>query len=282
MFGLSSSKQSSQSSSLDFGVTGSFAESGSQGFSQATSGGRSTQNIAFADVFSRLFGGAEGAAAAASGMVPTFQGEAAQLFSGGINFLSQLQGGGPEADYLAERVSGPDTAAQAQIDALGGELGDFFNEQLLPGITGGGVATGTLGGSRQGVNTALAAKQVANQFVRGSASILGASQAQRDAIATTMAGNRTASAGAGLAALPGLLGLSSAGANASLSPYLALAQILGGPTVLTASQQFGQSTSADVARSLSESFGFNYGTSQSSSKGRSFGLSVGPFGAASG
>lgn len=281
MFGLSSSRQSSQSTSTDFGIQGAFSESGSQGFAQSTSGAQSTQGIAFADLFSQLYGGASGAAAQASRNVPIFQGEAAQLFSGGVDFLSQLQGN-PATDYLASRVTGPDSAAQAQLGALGQGLGDFFKEQLLPGITGGGVSTGTLGGARQGVNIAQAAKGVAGQFTQGAASILASSQAQRDAAAGTLGAQTIQGAATGLGALPGLLGLSQAGANASLNPYLALSQILGGPTVLTQSQAGSQSSSQDIARALSESFGLSYGTSQSTSKGKSVGVSFGPFGGGEG
>lgn len=282
MFGLSGSKQSSQASSLDFGITGSESESFSQGASQSTGFGRTTQSIAFEDLFRSLFSGATGAAAKVAEAAPTFQGEAAQLFSGGMQFLDTLQQGDAATDYLGSRITGPDQAAQAQLGVLGTELGEFFNEQLLPGITSRGVASGTFGGSRGGVAVDRAARGVASTFSRGAADILGRSQAGRDAAASTLGTLNTERARTGLASLPSILSLSQAGMGAALSPYTALSQILGGPTVLSESVSGQQATSFDLAQALSQSFGLNYGTSQSTSTGKSFGLSVGPFGAAKG
>jgi hypothetical protein len=273
MFSIGGSKQSSQSSSLNIGVQGSQSQAASDAFSQATSGGRSSQTIAFAELFHSLYGNASNAAASAAGNTSLFQGEAAQLFSGGLGFLGQLQGAG---DYLGERLSGPDAAAESQLGALSSRLGDFFNEQLLPGVKGSGINAGTFGGGRSGVNTALAAKEVAGQFSQGAASILSNSQAQRDAAATAA----TQNAATGISSSQGLFGLASAGANAALNPYLMLSQVLGGPTTLSSSEQFGQSTSQDTMRSFADSFGLSYGTSQSSSKGKAFNFGVGGGGGA--
>lgn len=272
------SKTSSQQTSTSYGVTGSESSSFSEGASQSTGFGRSTTSIAFEDLFRSLFSQASGAAAKVAEAAPMFQGEAAQLFSGGLQFLDQLQAPDAATDYLTGRLTGPDQAAQAQLSTLGSELGQFFNEQLLPGIVQRGVGGGTFGGSRTGVAVNKAAQGVATSYSRGAADILSKSQAGRDAAASTLGGLTTQRAQIGLNALPSVLSLSQAGMGAALSPYTALSQILGGPTVLSQSESGQQATSFDIARALSESFGLDYSTSQGTSHGRAFdfGLSVGP------
>jgi hypothetical protein len=274
-FGFSSSKQSSQSqsSSLDYGISRS--SSLSSGTSQATGQSGSTQRIAFEDIIRNLYGGAADATSQAVAEAPLFAGEAQQLFTGGLGFLERLQNV-PGSDYLQSRIMGSDTAAAANIDVLGANLGKFFNEQLMPAITSRGVSTGTLGGSRQGVAIGRAAGEVGSQFSTGVASILASSQAARDAAAGTLGSQSIAATGTGLAALPSILGLAGAGANAGLTPYLALSQIIGGPTVLTESQSQSQSSSQDLAQAISNAL--SYGTSQStaSSKGKSLGFSFSP------
>lgn len=284
LFSFGKSKNSAQSTSSNFGYGYDGSSSFSDSLSQARSvtGGQSTsaQSIAFEDLYQKLFGSATGAAASAAEAAPILQGQAAQLFSGGVDFLAQLQGG-PGTDALAARI-GDTSARDAQLEALQAGLGDLFNEELNPAITGRAVAAGQLGGGRQGVAQAQAAKAIAGQYAQGASSIIASDQAQRDQAATSLAGLQQGGAAAGLSALPGLFGVGQGAAMAGLAPYEALAQILGGPTVLTQGQstQFGQSSSDAIARAISEAFGedFQYGTSQSSSKGSSFNFGIGGFG----
>ena len=65
------------------------------------------------------------------------------------------------------------------------------------------------------------------------------------------------------------------GNTAGLNPYLALASIMGGPTVLTESSQFGNSlsTAQALSRAFGEDFSYDSSKSTSSSKSKSFGLS---------
>ncbi len=170
----SGSQQTADASSLSLGgnVSSSFGVGGSQSvsdsiassLSSSQTGGQSssTQGIAFQDLFSQLYGGAN----AAAGLVNTqgLSATANQLFSGGTKFLDML-GGNPGTDALQARI-GDTSARDAQLGALQSGLGDLFNEQLLPGITGQGVSTGTLGGSREAVAQSLAAKQVAQAAAR--------------------------------------------------------------------------------------------------------------------
>lgn len=243
----------------------SHSESLSSGSSQSQSFSR--ESLAFEDLLRGLYGSASDAAMQQVADVPLFQDEAQQLFTGGLGFLDQLQAL-PGDDYLASRLNGPDAAAQAQIDTLGNDLGRFFNEQLMPGITSRGVSTGTLGGDRQAVSIGKAAGEVGGRFSTGVAQILANSQAARDSLALGANQSKIGAAAAGLGALPSVLGLANAGLNAGLNPYLSLSQIIA-PTVL--GESGAQASSVDISRALSDS----YETSQSSSKGKSFNFGIG-------
>jgi hypothetical protein len=256
MFGIGGSYSSAKSQSSSFGVSQSQSAQGSQ----QTSG----QSIAYDELFRSLFGDASGATANAAAMAPALTGQAAQLFSGGVDFLGQLQGN-PGSDYLASRVNGPDDAEAAQLDALKSGLGDLFRDELNPAITDAGVASGTLGGGRQGVAQGVAAGKIAQQYQTGAAQIMANSQAARDAAATNLNNSSIAAAGTGLGSLGSLFSLLQSGANAGIAPYLMLAQIMGGPTTLTQSQgtSFGDSSSS------------SYDSSQSSSSSHSTSLNFG-------
>jgi len=253
MFGLSfnKSKQVADSSSQSTQIGG----------SEATSFGNSGQTIAFQDLFQKLFGGAN---AAANGVNSGGLSEVAnQLFSGGSSFLDSLQDN-TGLDALESRA-GDTTARDANLDVLKTSLGDFFNEQLIPGIASEGIATGTYGGSRGDVAKAQAAKAVSGQFATGAASILNADQAQRDAAAANLGGLKVQGAQVGTDLISQMFGLAQGGATAGLLPYQILSQIMGGPTTLTDSE------------SGSQSYGFDFGssTSQSHSQGSSIGVGLG-------
>ncbi len=267
LFGKAS-QESSQSESTQIGgsAASSFGRTGSGSSSSSFGASTSQDRVAFDELFASLYGGS----AAAAGAIDTgaISGAAERLFSGGLDFLQQLQGNAG-TDALAARI-GDTSARDAQLETLRTQLGDLFNEQLIPGITSEGVATGTLGGSRSAVAKAQAAKSVAGQFSTGAASIISEDQRQRDAAATSLAEFGLTGAEGGLNALGDLYGLAASGETAALTPYEILSQIMGGPTVL------GSSQATDVASALSSSFGeegsqsygFDFGTSKSSSQGR--------------
>lgn len=246
MFNIGGS--SSRSSSSSYGY--SFSDSLEQSLSK--------DRVAFEDVFSQLYGGAAGAAGKAAQLAPMFQGQAADLYTGGMKFLDTLSQESP----LLARLNETGTADE-QIAALGSDLGTFFREELNPAITSQGVATGTLGGGRQGVAQGKAASSIAREFQRGATGIRTADVARRDSLAGMLAGDQIDRAQAGLGALPMLFGLAEGGMTAGLAPYAALSQILGGPTVL------GESSSYGAASSRSEE------TSQSKSKSKSFSFGMG-------
>jgi hypothetical protein len=267
-FGGSKSKSSSsgQSSSFDVSQSGSVSGGGSIGGSEA----QSKQRVAFEDVFARLFGGAEGAAA---GLDPSMLTESAnQLFSGGLSFMEQLAGGA-DTDFLQNRISGDDGLLQEQIDALGEDVGAFFREQILPGIQTEAVAGGSLGGSRQGIAEAGAAESAGREFQRGATALRSADASQRTQAADILGRNRIAGAQAGIGGLGDLAGISQLGFGAELEPFQRLSAILGGPTVLGDSSSTSFSTAEDFARAFSSSFGSSQATNQS--KGKSSAVSFG-------
>lgn len=259
MFSFGGSSSSSQSQS----------QSREEAFSSSVSGGASQQSseqsIAFEDVFARLFGGAEGAA---MGLDPSMLTQAANsLFSSGTGFLGNI-GGDAGSRYLEDRLSGDNAVLQEQIDALGSDLGQFFNEQIMPGITSEAVAGGALGGGRQGVAQGMGADAIARQFAQGATALRAGDINARDAAAGTLAGNTIQGAAVGLQGLPALAGLADMSMSAGLAPYERLAAILGGPTVLGSSQ----GSSFDFARAMSESWGESSASSSSKSKSISMGF----------
>lgn len=257
-FGASKSRSNSQSSS--YGYQQSFSDSLSRGVS------RSDQRVAFEDIFQNLYAGASGATAKAAEMLPLFQGQAADLYSGGASILDSL-GVGAGEDYLQSRLTDT-TVRDAQLGALQSGLGSLFRDELNPAISSKAVAAGQLGGGRQGVAQGVAVGKIANQYQQGAAAILGQDQAQRDQAASALMQGRTQAAGTALSAIPGLLGVAQAGLGAPQSIYQALAGILGGPTVL------GSSSSEDFATALSRAIGEDRSQSSSSSKGSSFSFGI--------
>lgn len=282
-FGLSKSSQKQQATSSSNGasVASSFGTTGSEqaATSSSSSTGRSSssQDVFLADLFKSVYGGAAGAAGAIN--PDEISSAARSLFSGGVSFLDEL-GGGAGADALKARV-GDTSSRDAQLASLKSELGDFFNTQLAPGVTRAGVATGTLGGSRDAVDLAEASKAVAGKFSTGAASIISADQAQRDAAAGKLGDLTNAGAGTGLSALQSLYGLASAGQTSGLLPYQILSSIIGGPTVLGSSQSmqdgssFGVSSGTSYGEQGSQSYGFNTAESQSTGNASAWGISGG-------
>lgn len=258
-FGGSKTSTDSQSSSYDRSQSGSV----SAGFGTS----QSEQNIAFEDVFARLFGGAEGAAA---GLDPSMLTSAANtLYSSGTGFMDRI-GTDAGSRYLEDRLAGDSGLVDEQIGLLGEDLGKFFNEQLLPGITSEAVGGGTLGGGRQGVAQGRAVDAVGEQFRRGASDIRTQDLAMRDQAAATLGDQNIQGIMAGLSGLPALAGIADMGFGAGISPYERLAVILGGPTALTSAS----SQSGDFASAYSQSYGESQATSRS--RGASFNFS--PFG----
>lgn len=205
----------------------------STGFGNSVTNNVSNQTVAFEDLFKKLYGDSFAGAGAVQRNVPLFQGEAAQLFSGGTDFLKSLASGGPGGSYIDSRLGPTDPALQAQLESLKSGLGSLFTDELNPAIRSDSVAMGTLGGGGEGVAQGVAAGKIAQAYQTGAASLLSSSQQQRDTLALGANANATSAATAGIAGLPALLGIAQTKASAPLLAQSLLQSILGGPTTLT-------------------------------------------------
>jgi hypothetical protein len=243
-FGADSSRSHSSSSSYGY----SFSDSLEQALSK--------EKVAFEDVFAGLYGGATNAAARAATMTPTFEGQAADLYSGGMKFLDTLN----EVSPLQARLDETGTADE-QIGALGEDLGRFLREDINPAITSQGVATGTLGGGRQGVAQGRAADATIREFQRGATDIRTQDVARRDSLSAMLAEDRLGRTTTGLSSLASLYGIAEGGVTAGFAPYSSLSEILGGPTVLGESSAYGTSSSRGEDWSQSQSKSKSWGTS---------------------
>lgn len=259
----------------------SYAQSTSQGWSQSmsedsavsTSTSTSRQNLAFEDIFRKLYGGASGAAEQSIMSAPQLREQAMQLFSGGMGILDSL-GGDAGSEYMTNALNDEDALLNSQIDLLREDTGRLFTEELNPAITSRAVAGGSLGGGRQGVAQALAMRAAQSEFTRGSVALQTASQERKDRIAAEVAGNTLTAANTGLGALPGLLDMYERGQNAELGVYGSLSNILGGPTVLSSSDSRADS----IAEAFARSFGQNSSQSTSKSKGRAWNFDMSGYG----
>lgn len=218
-----------------------FGISGSSSSSQSTS----SQQVFSADLFRQLFSGASNVA----GGIDT-QGltdAANSLFSSGSGFLDSLQeqsaGTDVAGQFLSDRISGEGGFVDENIAALGEDLGQFFNEQLLPGITSEAVGGGQLGGGRQGVAQGKAIESVGREFRRGSLDIRNADLAQRTDAARTLSATKLSASQAGLTGVQQQFDLANAATLTPFSPFLTLAQILGNPTTLSESESSSKSKS---------------------------------------
>ena len=224
-----------------------FGISGSSRSSQSSS----SQSVFEADIFSRLFGDASNIAGGIN--TGALTDAANNLFTSGSGFLSSLEelsaGEDVSGQFLQSLISGEGGFVDENIAALGEDLGQFFGEELLPGITSEAVGGGQLGGGRQGVAQGKAIEAVGREFRRGSLDIRNADLDRRTGAATALSETRLSASEAGLTGAQQQFDLANAGTLAPFSPFLTLSQILGGPTTLS--------------------------ESQSSSKGKSLGFSIG-------
>lgn len=266
-FGGSSSRSNSASASSSNANASSFDNLDSFGFG----GSDSRSRIAFEDVFANLFGGASDAARAVdtSGLTS----RANLLFSSGQSFLDDIGGGGVGREFLEGELANSDGLVGERIGQLGGDLGEFLNETILPAIKSSGVQAGTLGGGRGEVSKGIAAEGLIEEFARGSTAIRGAERDRLTGIASGLSADNLARNSVGLDALPGLFGLAEGGAMAGLSPFAALASILGNQTVLQDST--ARDFSSSTGRAGSESTSTSRSTSSSSSRGNSFNFGFG-------
>lgn len=272
----SSSSSESQSTSFDNLDSSSFSVGESGSTSASTGISSSTDRIAFQDLFQNLFGGAS----AAAGGINTagLSGAANQLFGSGGDFLSKLQSGGAGGDFLESQLTNRDDLANQQVDLLGTDINKFLTESIIPGIDSTGIQAGTFGGGRGAVARGIAGEGATREFARGATAIRQGERDRTTGIASTLLGENTRQSQAGIGGLASVFGLAEAGQFAELSPFAALAQILGGPTTLTdsssISEALAQSFGFDAAGSISTGRAGSQSTSESESSSASFNVGI--------
>lgn len=190
-----------------------------------------------ADYLQRLYGGAQ-----------TYGGQASDYALGQLPALTGLGMGGLNQLAMFGQVGNP--FVQQQIGQLGQQLGQFYNEQLLPGITSQfGLAGQAPGSSRQVTSALQAGGLLGREFTTGATNLL--ADSSRQAIQAN-------------ALLPGGLAAQQAmGLNAFLGPYQAMANVLGtGPTVLGGgASSHGPGLGYSLFNAFAGGFGQGYGSS---------------------
>ena len=178
-----------------------------------------------------------------------------------------IAGQGPGADFLTQRLTSENPFLNQAIQSLGQDIGQQFQEQVLPGIRGSAVQVGALGGGRAQIAEGLAAQRSQQTFGSLAAGLRQQDLAQQQQAAFglqqgalqggALAGQGAAQQGqfaqAGLGSLGGLFNLGLAPFGAQFQPLQQLSGLVGQPTVLSQQQQRSQS------QGTGSSSGFNVG-----------------------
>ena len=158
-------------------------------------------------------------------LLPGLMGNVGQLTDN--PFLNQLQ-----------NMSNPNNAmVQQNVDLLGQDLNRQFSNQLLPQIQGSAIASGSLGGGRQGVAEGLAAQGISDAFARGSADIRNNALAQAQQAASTGGNLLGQGIQTAFGAAPGLVNLGLSPFQSAFLPLQNLAGLLGNPAILNRGSQ---------------------------------------------
>ena len=268
LLGIGGSKSKSSSSSSSIGEQWDRAQSigaGYQGSESSQIGGSqstgvSQDRLAFEQLYSQLYGGAAGVAGEMA-QNPFLSQTANQLFGSGQNILSGLQNDSG-SQYLQSVLSSSGMMDE-QISLLGQDINKFTSESLLPNIRRSAASAGQLGGSRQSVAEGAALQGATEQFARGASSIRNENMNRQLSAAGQLSQQNLQGAQIGLAGNESLYGLANQGFMSQLSPYAALASIMGDKATLGSSMS--QSTSFDQA--LAKAFGEDFNASSSYSYG---------------
>ncbi len=160
----------------------------------------------------------------------------------------------------------PRAQIAAQTASLQSGLGDLFRNEINPAIESNSMLSGSLGGGRQGVAQGVATGQLGNAFTSALGDITARANAQSQGAIN--------SAGA-----LGQANLANRGALAGydMAQLGEFANILGGPTVLSQSQQYGRQGSSNYgqsnagSRNVAESYTKSRASSQSKESKFNFG-----------
>jgi len=193
----------------------------------------------------------QGLAGQQAGGLQGLFGQAQGLFNQGQGF----QNTGVNNQFLGalgQQAGGNPELVAAQTAQLGQDIGQFQQEQVLPGIRRDAIGGNALGGGRQGIAEGIAAQEATRAFSRGAVDFQG-QDAQRSLQAAQAGGGLLGQGAAtGLGSLGQQFGLLQAPFQSQFQPLLNLASIIGGPTVLGRNQSSSQSQT--------ESNRFQFGT----------------------
>ena len=140
----------------------------------------------------------------------------------GQGFLNQLgQGGQQMQPFAGQGFTGQ------QIGVLGNQLGQFYNEQLLPGIQGNAIQAGQLGSGRQGVAQGIAGRGMGQAFGEGIVGILQQDLYRRQQAAQAGGAQQIAGAAGGLQGLMQPFQAAYSPFQAQWSPLQGMAGLLG-------------------------------------------------------
>jgi len=148
---------------------------------------------------------------------------------------------------------------QNAIGALGQDFGQFYREQLLPGIGSQYALAGQRGGSRQGIAEGLAAQRVAQEFGQQAAGMRLGAYGQQQQASQALAGLGQSGLYAGYGALGDLAGTQQgtmAGYQGmNFLPFQIGSGVIGAPSVLNYNMGGGYNLGMDRTRSTSKGSG---------------------------
>ena len=177
-----------------------------------------------------------GAGNFASGAGASLYSQGQALLGGVVNnpFLSSLQG----------QAGGNPELVNQQVGQLGNDLGRFFNQQILPGISRDFTGLNALGGSRQAIAEGFGAQNTLDAFQRGATDIY-TQDAQRSLQAAIGGGNiLNTGAATGFAGLENVFNAGLSQFTGPFAPLALFADILGAPTVLDRSSTNSNTSSS--------------------------------------
>ena len=162
-------------------------------------------------------------------------GPAAQSMAGGI--MGGLGGYGspmsnPAFQNLQQRAQGGSPFLNQQIQGLGSDIGQFFQQQIMPGIASQAGQAGQFGGSRQGIASGMAGQDALRQFSQGATNLRQADYGQGLQAAGMLGGLSNDYLGQ----MGNIYNLGMSPFSAQWMPLQNMANIIGNPTVLGSSQ----------------------------------------------
>ena len=304
----SQSQQTSQGGSLGFGASfgQSFGQTGGQSTGFGQSFGQTFVDQAQSPFLDFLrnqavggFGQQTQQAGSLQAQLGGLGGQAGQLgqqagaLGGQAGQLGQAAQANPFLAQLQQQAGGNAELVAAQTQQLSDVLAQQFNEQINPAISRQATGLGQLGGGRQGVAQGAAIQGQQRALAQGVVGFQGADVARQQQAAQaggalfgqgiSQAGQFLGQQGGFLGQQQGFLGqqagFAGQGFAAGFQPGQQLAQLIGGPTVLSQQGAFDQQQATQFGFDQSQQGAFNFDTafnqSQSTSSSKAGGFNIG-------